>query len=92
MSRAMTKDGRQNTRPRTLAEAHESLAEFWPGSGAGPAVLAEYHRHASETYSAVAKVDKERPNETNWWAQESCRLVEHYTIQANLLASQHESE
>jgi hypothetical protein len=74
--------------PRTLAQAHESLAAWWPGSGAGPSALAEYYRQAAGVYAAVAEFDTWRPNETRWWAQESARLADQHAAQAEAVSPQ----
>jgi hypothetical protein len=65
-------------RPRSLTEEHESLAAFWPGSGAGRMELATYYQQAARVYAAVAEIEKRRPNETRWWVGECERLAAEY--------------
>jgi hypothetical protein len=54
--------------PRTLVEAHESLARIRPGRQAPLAEWLAYYQRSAALYAEVAEIDRGHHHESLYWA------------------------
>lgn len=63
---------------QTLQQAHEVVAQRWPGRDASSAEWRAHHEYAASLYTHIAKVDRAHHHEALFWAgqeQEAAQAV-----------------